>query len=95
MSRAAQASTGGRTAFDVGAELLEAEKVPYRQDGPVLVRFLGYTARPSFNPSGSHFAHPSAMHHRLGYQKGDGENARSTIDLLASTGVIGQAFCNL
>jgi len=51
--KAAQASTHRKTSFEEGSDLVEGEKLPYRQDGPVTVRILDNTSKPSFNPSGA------------------------------------------
>lgn len=52
-SNSAQDSMQRKTLLEEGAELVEVEKLPYRQDGPVTVRILDNTSKPSFNPSES------------------------------------------
>jgi hypothetical protein len=47
-----------KTLLEEGAELVEVEKLPYRQDGPVTVRILDNTSKPSFNPSGDFSRQP-------------------------------------
>jgi len=41
--------------------MVDGEVLPYRQDGPVTVRILDDTSKPSFNPSGVFFPyHPTS-----------------------------------
>jgi len=51
--QAAQASSHRNTSFEEGAQMVDGEVLPYRQDGPVTVRILDDTSKPSFNPSES------------------------------------------